>query len=67
MENYTYLDIYAKTYLNEIKNQIKWNKIDLSGDKEIETDEYMVEVIKSLCIKPRHNLNRYNKRINKHK
>jgi len=56
MENYTYLDIYAKTYLNEIKNQIKWNKIDLSGDKEIETDEYMVEVIKSLCIKPRHNL-----------
>jgi len=56
MENYTYLDIYAKTYLNEIKRQIKWNKIDLSGDKEIETDEYMVEVIKSLCIKPRHNL-----------
>ena len=56
MDNYTYLDVYAKTYLNEIKERIKQNQITLSGERETETDEYMVEVIKSLCIKPRHNL-----------
>lgn len=56
MDNYTYLDVYAKTYLNEIKERIRWNKIQLSGDIEKETDEFIIEVIKSLCIKPRHNL-----------
>ena len=56
MDNYTYLDVYAKTYLNEIKERIKQNQITLSGERETETDEYMVEVIKSLCIKPRYNL-----------
>lgn len=56
MDNYTYLDVYAKTFLNEIKERIRWNKIQLSGDKEKETDEFMTDVIKGLCIKPRHNL-----------
>ena len=56
MDNYTYLDVYAKTYLNEIKERIKQNQITLSGERETETDEYMVEIIKSLCIKPRYNL-----------
>jgi len=46
MEYFSYKDIYAKNFLNEIKQNIRNNKMKLAGDKEKETDKKMVEVIK---------------------
>lgn len=46
MEYYDYKDIYAKKFLNEVKVNIKENKIKLSKDLEKEIDKKMVEVIK---------------------
>ncbi len=45
-----YMDVYAKTLLNEIKSRIRRNRVKLSGENERETDIKMVEIIKGLCV-----------------
>lgn len=45
--NISYIDIYAKELLNEIKARVKQNCVILNN--EAETDKKMIEIIKELC------------------
>lgn len=63
MEQNSYIDVYAKTLLNEAKGRIRQNRMELSGEKEQETDRKMLEVIKELCIKNRSQLDKEDKYI----
>ena len=52
MEEIKYIDVYAKTLLNEVKDRVRQNRIIISGEKEKETDKKMIEVIKdTVCFK----------------
>ena len=49
MKDIGYVDIYAKTLLQEVKSRIRQNRINISGNKEKKIDTKMVEIIKDLC------------------
>lgn len=63
MDKINYRDVYAKTFLNEIKENIKKNRCYLCGKLELETDEKMLKVIKDLFVKTRTDLEKQDEYI----
>ena len=59
MLNKDYEKVYARTFLNEVKNCVRQNKMKIEGDKEKEVDLKLEEVIKDLSFEDNGNVTKY--------
>ena len=59
MLNKDYEKVYARTFLNEVKNFVRQNKMKIEGDKEKEVDLKLEEVIKDLSFEDNGNVTKY--------
>ena len=59
-ENMSFVDAYVKKLLQEVKERVKQNWINLEEDREKEVDPKMVEIIKGICMEKKDNTNDIN-------
>ena len=59
MLNKDYEKVYARTFLNEVKSQVRQNNMKIEGDKEKEVDLKLEEVIKDLSFEDKGNVTQY--------
>lgn len=59
-ENMSFVDAYLKKLLQEVKERVKQNWINLEEDREKEVDSKMVEIIKGICMEKKDNTNDIN-------